>query len=379
MKLATKYIHAGTEPDPSTGAIMTPIYQTSTYVQEAPGINKGYEYARSQNPTRKALEDAYAQIENGKFGLAFGSGVAAIDAVIKLLSPEDEVIAANDMYGGTYRLFTKIFAKYGINFIYVDTTDVSNIKKAISKKTKLIWIETPTNPLMNITDIAAVAVIAKEAKAWLCVDNTFASPYLQNPLDDGADIVMHSATKYLGGHSDVIQGCLMMNDVELREQLYFIQKSCGAVPGPMDCFLVLRGIKTLHLRMQRHCENGRVIAHWLRNHPKIGKVYWCGFEDHPNHAIAKKQMRDFGGMLSFELKDDSMEATKKLLSSTKLFSLAESLGGVESLINHPASMTHASIPREKRLENGLSDTLIRLSIGIEDADDLIADLSRAIG
>ncbi|MDP1762970.1 MAG: cystathionine gamma-synthase [Sediminibacterium sp.] len=379
MKLATKYIHAGTEPDPSTGAIMTPIYQTSTYVQEAPGVNKGYEYARSQNPTRKALEDAYAQIENGKFGLAFASGVAATDAVIKLLSPGDEVIAANDMYGGTYRLFTKIFAKFGIQFTYVDTTNVANIRNAISPNTKLIWIETPTNPLMNITDIAAVSVIAKEAKALLCVDNTFASPYLQNPLDFGADIVMHSATKYLGGHSDVIQGCLMMNDAELREQLYFIQKSCGAVPGPMDCFLVLRGIKTLHIRMQRHCENGSVIAHWLRKHPKIAKVYWCGFEDHPNYAIAKKQMRDFGGMLSFELKDDSMDAAKKVLSSTKLFSLAESLGGVESLINHPASMTHASIPREKRLENGLSDTLIRLSIGIEDADDLIEDLSKAIG
>lgn len=379
MKLATKYIHAGTEPDPSTGAIMTPIYQTSTYVQEAPGVNKGYEYARSQNPTRKALEDAYAQIENGKFGLAFGSGVAATDAVIKLLSPGDEVIAANDMYGGTYRLFTKIFAKFGIQFTYVDTTDAANIRKAISPNTKLIWIETPTNPLMNITDIAAVSDIAKEAKALLCVDNTFASPYLQNPLDFGANIVMHSATKYLGGHSDVIQGCLMMNDAELREQLYFIQKSCGAVPGPMDCFLILRGIKTLHIRMQRHCENGRVIAHWLRKHPKIAKVYWCGFEDHPNYAIAKKQMRDFGGMLSFELKDDTMDAAKKVLSSTKLFSLAESLGGVESLINHPASMTHASIPREKRLENGLSDTLIRLSIGIEDADDLIEDLNKAIG
>ncbi|MEK7198804.1 MAG: PLP-dependent aspartate aminotransferase family protein, partial [Bacteroidota bacterium] len=338
-----------------------------------------YEYARSQNPTRKALEDAYAQIENGKFGLAFASGVAATDAVIKLLSPGDEVIAANDMYGCTYRLFTKIFAKFGIQFTYVDTTDAANIRKAISPNTKLIWIETPTNPLMNITDIAAVSVIAKEAKALLCVDNTFASPYLQNPLDFGADIVMHSATKYLGGHSDVIQGCLMMNNAELREQLYFIQKSCGAVPGPMDCFLVLRGIKTLHIRMQRHCENGRVIAHWLRKHPKIAKVYWCGFEDHPNYAIAKKQMRDFGGMLSFELKDDTMEAAKKVLSSTKLFSLAESLGGVESLINHPASMTHASIPREKRLENGLSDTLIRLSIGIEDADDLIEDLNKAIG
>ncbi len=378
MKIATKYIHAGAEPDPSTGAIMTPIYQTSTYVQEAPGVNKGFEYARSQNPTRKALEEAYAAIENGKFGLAFSSGVAATDAVIKLLSPGDEVIAANDMYGGTYRLFSKIFEKFGIVFTYVDTTNAANIQNAISAKTKLIWIETPTNPLMNITDIEAVSTIAKANGSLLCVDNTFASPYLQNPLDLGADIVMHSATKYLGGHSDVIQGALMMNSAELREQLYFIQKSCGAVPGPMDCFLVLRGIKTLHLRMQRHCENGRTIAHWLRNHPKISKVYWCGFEDHPSFATAKKQMRDFGGMLSFELKDDSMEAAKKVLSSTKLFSLAESLGGVESLINHPASMTHASIPREKRIANGLSDTLIRLSIGVEDAEDLIEDLNKTL-
>ena len=378
MKIATKYIHAGAEPDPSTGAIMTPIYQTSTYVQEAPGINQGFEYARSQNPTRKALEEAYAQIENGKFGLAFGSGVAATDAVMKLLSPGDEVIAANDMYGGTYRLFSKVYERFGIVFTYVDTTDIHNIKNAVSPKTKLIWIETPTNPLMNITDIEGTATIAKANNVLLCVDNTFASPYLQNPLDMGADIVMHSATKYLGGHSDVIHGALMMNSAELREQLYFIQKSCGAVPGPMDCFLVLRGIKTLHLRMQRHCENGRTIAHWLRKHPKVGKVYWCGFEDHPNYAIARKQMRDFGGMLSFELKDDSIEAAKKVLSSTKLFSLAESLGGVESLINHPASMTHASIPREKRIANGLSDTLIRLSIGVEDADDLIHDLDNAL-
>ncbi len=379
MKPATRYIHAGTEPDPSTGAIMTPIYQTSTYVQEAPGVNKGFEYARSQNPTRKALEEAYALIENGKFGLAFSSGVAATDAVIKLLSPGDQVIAANDMYGGTYRMFTKIFAKYGIEFTYVDTTDVSNIEKAITPNTKLIWIETPTNPLMNITDIEAVAVIAKKAKAWLCVDNTFASPYLQNPLDFGADIVMHSATKYLGGHSDVVQGCLVMNDAALREQLYFIQKSCGAVPGPMDCFLVLRGIKTLHVRMQRHCENGEKIAHFLRQHPKVGKVYWCGFEDHHNYSIAKKQMRGFGGMMSFELRDERVEEAKRVLSATKIFALAESLGGVESLINHPASMTHASIPREERIKNGLSDSLIRLSVGIEDVDDLIADLTLAIG
>lgn len=379
MKPGTKFIHAGMEPDPSTGAIMTPIYQTSTFVQEAPAQHKGYEYARSQNPTRTALEAAYAGIENGKYGLAFGSGVAATDAVIKLLQPGDEVIACSDMYGGTYRLFTKVFTKFGIKFHYVNMQDVNNVRAAINSNTKLIWAETPTNPLMNITDIAALASIAKEHKVLLCVDNTFASPYLQNPLDLGADIVMHSATKYLGGHSDVIQGALMLNDKDLREQLYFIQKSCGAVPGPMDCFLVLRGIKTLHLRMQRHSENGRQIAHWLRNHPKVGRVYWCGFEDHPNYDIAKKQMRDFGGMMSFELKNDSVDEAKRVLSSTKLFSLAESLGGVESLINHPASMTHASIPREERLKNGLSDSLIRLSVGVEDADDLIEDLEKAIG
>jgi cystathionine beta-lyase/cystathionine gamma-synthase len=358
---------------------MTPIYQTSTYVQEAPGKNKGYEYARSQNPTRKALEDALAIIENGKYGLAFSSGVAATDAVIKLLSPGDEVIAASDMYGGTYRLFTKVFEKFGIKFLYVDMHDADNIKKYITPKTKLIWTETPTNPLMNICDISAITAIAKKHNILVCVDNTFASPYLQNPLDLGADIVMHSSTKYLGGHSDVIQGSLSMNDKTLREQLYFIQKSCGAVPGPMDCFLVLRGIKTLHVRMKAHCENGKIIAHWLRDHSKVAKVYWPGFEDHPGYAIAKKQMRDFGGMLSFTLKDESVDNAMRVLSSTKLFALAESLGGVESLINHPASMTHASIPKEERIKNGLTDSLIRLSVGIEDADDLIADLQQAIG
>ncbi len=379
MKLATKLIHAGAEPDPSTGAIMTPIFQTSTYVQEAPGINKGFEYARSQNPTRKALEEAFAVIENGKYGLAFSSGVAATDAVIKLLQPGDEVICGNDMYGGTYRLFTKVFEKFGIKFHYVDMHSADNISKYINSNTRLIWLETPTNPLMNICDIAAVASLAKKQNILVCVDNTFASPYLQNPLDLGADIVMHSVTKYLGGHSDVIQGCLVMNDTELREKLYFIQKSCGAVPGPMDCFLVLRGIKTLGVRMKAHCENGKIIAHWLRNHPKVARVYWPGFEDHPGYAIAKKQMRDFGGMISFELKNDSVEEARRVLSSTKLFSLAESLGGVESLINHPASMTHASIPREERIKNGLSDSLIRLSVGIEDAEDLINDLQQAIG
>lgn len=378
MKKATQFIHAGAHPDPSTGAIMTPIYQTSTYVQEAPGVHKGYEYARSQNPTRFALEEALAVIEEGNFGLAFGSGVAATDAVMKLLKPGDEVIAANDMYGGTYRLFSKIYEKFGIVFHYVDMSLMSNIQAKINANTKLIWAETPTNPLMNIADIKAIASLAKENKLLLCVDNTFASPALQNPLTLGADIVMHSATKYLGGHSDVIQGALVVNDKALRDELYFIQKSCGAVPGPMDCFLVLRGIKTLGIRMERHSQNGEKIAHYLKAHPAVKKVYWPGFEDHPGHAIAKAQMKSFGGMISFELKNDSMEAARKLLSSTHLFSLAESLGGVESLINHPASMTHASIPREERIKNGLSDTLIRLSVGIEDADDLIADLEQAI-
>jgi len=377
--LGTKFIHAGAHPDPSTGAIMTPIYQTSTYVQSAPGVHKGYEYARSQNPTRFALEEAFAVIENGKFGLAFASGVAATDAVMRLLVPGDEVIAAHDMYGGSFRLFSKVHENMGIKFIYVDTSNAANVANAITPATKLIWVETPTNPLMNITDIAAVAAIGKKHNCIVCVDNTFASPYLQNPLDDGATIVMHSATKYLGGHSDVIQGCLVMNDQALRDQLYFIQKSTGAVPGPQDCFLVLRGIKTLHVRMQRHCENGEKVAAYLRQHPKVAEVYWCGFADHPNHDIAKRQMRGFGGMMSFTLKDDSIASATKVLSSTKIFSLAESLGGVESLINHPASMTHASIPREQRIANGLADGLIRLSVGIEDAEDIIADLAQAIG
>lgn len=379
MKQATRFIHGGVEPDPSTGAIMTPIYQTSTYVQAAPGKNKGYEYARSQNPTRKALEDALAIAENGQFGLCFSSGVAATDAVVKLLQPGDEVIAANDLYGGTFRLFNKVFANFGIKFHYINMDDPANIAGHINEHTKLIWIETPTNPLINIIDIAAVCAIAKQHGILVTVDNTFATPYLQNPLDLGADIVMHSATKYLGGHSDVIHGCLVMNDAGLREKLYFIQKSCGAVPGPMDCFLLLRGLKTLHVRMDRHCENGARVAHYLRNHARVGKVYWCGFEDHPGYAVAKKQMRGFGGMLSFTLKDDSVEEAMRVLSSTKVFALAESLGGVESLINHPASMTHASIPREERLKNGLTDSLIRLSVGIEDIDDLLQDLGQAIG
>jgi cystathionine gamma-lyase len=378
-KLATRLIHAGVSPDPTTGAIMTPIYQTSTYVQSAPGAHKGYEYARSQNPTRTALQDALANIENGKHGLCFSSGMAATDAVAKLLQPGDEVIVSSDLYGGTYRIFTKIFANYGIVFHFVDMHDASKVANYVNAKTKMIWIETPTNPLINIIDIEGVAKTSKAHNLLLVADNTFASPYLQNPLDWGADIVLHSATKYLGGHSDVVHGALVVNDDELHNRLCFIQNSCGAVPGPQDCFLVLRGIKTLHVRMQRHCENGRKVAEWLRQQPKVAKVFWCGFEDHPNHVIARKQMRDFGGMISFALKEDTVEAAVKILSNTKLFSLAESLGGVESLIGHPASMTHASIPQEDRIARGLSESLIRLSVGIEDIDDLIADLAQAIG
>ena len=378
-KLDTKMIHAGVHPDPTTGAIMTPIYQTSTYVQAGPGDHKGYEYARTQNPTRTVLQDALAAIENGKYGLCFGSGMAATDAVVKLLLPGDEVIVSNDLYGGTYRLMTKVFANYGVKFHFIGMQDAQSITKHINANTKMIWIETPTNPLLNVIDIAACAQIAKKHKLTLVCDNTFASPYLQNPLDLGADIVLHSATKYLGGHSDVVHGALIMNDQGLEERLRFIQNSCGAVPGPHDCWLVLRGIKTLHVRMQRHCENGEKIARYLKAHPKVGKVLWVGFEDHPNHHIAKKQMRGYGGMISFTLKDDNIEAAIKVLKSTKLFALAESLGGVESLIGHPATMTHASIPREDRIKNGLVDSLIRLSVGIEDVDDLIDDLANAIG
>ncbi|MES2701232.1 MAG: cystathionine gamma-synthase [Bacteroidota bacterium] len=378
-KLDTKVIHAGVSPDPTTGAIMTPIYQTSTYVQAAPGDHKGYEYARTQNPTRTVLQNALAAIENAQYGLCFGSGMAATDAVMKLLSPGDEVIVSNDLYGGTYRIMTKVFANYGIKFQFVSMDDAQSIKQYVTADTKMIWIETPTNPLLNVIDIAACAEIAKAHKLLLVCDNTFASPYLQTPMDLGADIVLHSATKYLGGHSDVVHGALVMNDQSLEERLRFIQNSCGAVPGPHDCWLVLRGIKTLHVRMQRHCENGEAVAKYLRAHPKVSKVLWVGFEDHPNHAIAKKQMRGYGGMISFVLKGDNMADATEVLKKTKLFALAESLGGVESLIGHPASMTHGSIPREERIKNGLSDSLIRLSVGIEDVNDLIEDLEQAIG
>ncbi len=378
MKFGTKAIHAGVEPDPSTGAIMTPIFQTSTFVQESPAKHKGYGYARGTNPTRDALQKSIAALENGKFGLCFSSGMGATDAVIKLLKPGDEVITSNDLYGGSYRMFTKIYEKYGIKFHFIDLTNLEIAKSKINANTKLMWLETPSNPLMNIIDLKACCELAKKHNFKVAVDNTFASPYLQNPLDIGADIVMHSVTKYLGGHSDVVMGALVVNDEKLRDELYFILNSCGAVPGPQDSFLVLRGIKTLHLRMERHCFNGRKVAEYLRSHPKIGKVYWPGFTDHPNHTIAKNQMRDFGGMLSFTLKDDSVEAAIKLMESVKLFSLAESLGGVESLINHPASMTHASIPREERIKNGLSDSLIRLSIGVEDYEDLLDDLGQAL-
>ncbi len=379
MKFGTKAIHAGLEPDPSTGAIMTPIYQTSTYVQESPGKNKGYGYARGKNPTRTALEKNIAALEEGKHGLCFSSGMGATDAVIKLLSPGDEVITGDDLYGGSYRMFTKVFEKYGIKFHFINMTNAENIRNYVNEKTKLIWIESPTNPLMQIVDIAACSKIAKEKNILLAVDNTFASPYLQTPLLLGADIVMHSVTKYLGGHSDVIMGALIMNDDKLFEQLYFILNSCGANPGPMDSFLVLRGIKTLHLRMERHCYNGRKIAEYLKTHPRIEKIYWPGFEDHPNHAIAKKQMKDFGGMISIVLKNASVEDTFKLASSFKVFSLAESLGGVESLINHPVTMTHASIPKAERERVGVVDNLLRLSIGIEDVEDLLEDLKQALG
>ncbi len=377
-KFGTKAIHAGADPDPSTGAIMTPIFQTSTYVQESPGTNKGYGYARGKNPTREALQKNIAALEGGKHCVCFSSGMGATDAVMRMLRPGDEVITGDDLYGGSYRMFTKIYENYGIKFHFINLTDANNITKYINANTKLIWAETPTNPTMQIIDIEACAKIAKANKLILAVDNTFASPYLQNPLALGADIVMHSVTKYLGGHSDVVMGALVTNDDKLHEQIYFVLNSCGANPGPMDCFLVMRGIKTLHLRMERHCFNGRKIAEFLKTHPRIEKIYWPGFTDHPNHEIAKKQMRDFGGMISILLKGASLEDTFKIASSFKVFSLAESLGGVESLINHPVTMTHASIPKAERDKAGVVDNLLRLSVGVEDVEDLIEDLKQAL-
>jgi cystathionine beta-lyase len=378
MKFGTKVIHAGVKPDPSTGAIMTPIFQTSTYVQTAPGDHKGYEYARSSNPTRDALQDNLAALENGKYGICYSSGLAALDAVMKTLSTGDEIISSNDLYGGSYRLINKIYSPFGIKAHYIDMSAPKNIIPFINKKTKYICIETPTNPMLNIIDIKAICDIAKKHKVKVVVDNTFASPYLQSPLDLGADIIWHSCTKYLGGHSDVVMGAVITRSKALADKFFFIQKASGAVPGPQDCFLMLRGIKTLHVRMDRACANAKDVAEFLSKNKKVSKVYYPGLKSHPNHKIAKKQMSNFGGMVSFDLKKNSFAAAKKILKSTKLFSLAESLGGVESLIGHPASMTHASIPKEERLKIGLTDSLIRLSIGIENIDDLLADLSNAL-
>lgn len=377
-KFATKAIHAGQEADPTTGAVMTPIYQTSTYQQKAPGDHKGFEYSRGTNPTRKALEDCLAALENGKFGLAFSSGMAATDCVLRLLKPGDEVVTGDDLYGGSYRIFTKVYEPLGIVFKFVNTSDVKAVEDAITDKTKLIWVETPTNPTLKLADIEAIGKVAKAKNILYAVDNTFASPYLQNPLDLGADIVMHSVTKYLGGHSDVVMGALIVNDEELYKQLWFYYNACGGTPGPQDAFLVLRGIKTLHLRMKAHCENGRKVAEYLKNHPKVEKIYWPGFEDHPGHDVAKKQMKDFGGMVSIVLKGADLTETFRIASGFKVFTLAESLGGVESLINHPATMTHGSIPKETREKVGVVDNLLRLSVGIEDAEDLIADLEQAL-
>jgi len=378
MKFATKVIHAGIEPDPSTGAIMTPIYQTSTYVQDAPGKHKGYEYARTQNPTRTVLEANVAALENGKYGIAFSSGLAAMDTILKLLRSGDEVISTNDLYGGSYRLATTVYERFGIKVRYVDMNDMAQLKAAINEKTRLIWIETPTNPMMNIIDIKKVTRKYNTDDIIICVDNTFASPYLQNPLDLGADIAMHSATKYINGHSDVIMGLAITNNEFIAAHLKYLQNAAGAVPGPQDCFLALRGIKTLHLRVERSCQNATKIANWLNRHKKVSKVYYPGLKSHPGHSIAKRQMKDFGGMVSFDLVKNKYSAAKKVLSNTHLFALAESLGGVESLIGHPASMTHASIPKKERLKVGLTDSLIRLSVGVEDYDDLKADLAAAL-
>jgi cystathionine beta-lyase len=379
LKFNSKTIHGGQQPDKAYGAVMPPIYQTSTYAQNTPGGHKGFEYSRSANPTRTALENAMASIENGTYGLAFASGMAAMDAVIKLLNPNDEVVSTNDLYGGSYRLFKQVFEKYGITFHFIGMQDAHKIEEHINDKTKLIWIETPTNPMMNIIDIKAISKLAARHNVLLAVDNTFATPYLQRPLDLGANIVMHSATKYLGGHSDVVAGALVVKDQVLADELYFIQNASGAVCGPMDSFLVLRGIKTLHVRMQRHCENGMAIANYLSNHPKIEKVYWPGFENHPNHNIAKEQMNGYGGMISFIPKGASYDDAIEIVEKLQVFTLAESLGGVESLAGHPASMTHASIPKEEREKSGVVDALIRLSVGIEDEHDLISDLEQAIG
>jgi len=380
MKFNTKTIHGGQKHEESTGSVMTPIFQTSTYAQSSPGVHKGYEYSRSANPTRTALENSFAAIENGTHGFAFSSGLSAIDCVLKMLNPGDEIITGDDLYGGSYRMFTRMFKKYGLKFQFVDMNEVTNVTNSISANTKLIWLETPTNPLMKIADIEEIskAVKEKDADILVAVDNTFATPYLQQPLDLGADIVMHSATKYLGGHSDLMMGALMVKDQKLAKELHFIQFAGGAIAGPMDSFLALRGIKTLHVRMQRHCENGRAVAEFLKNHDKVEHVYYPGFEDHPNHDIAKKQMRGFGGMVSFQLKDESKEAAFKFLESTKVFTLAESLGGVESLVNHPVTMSHASIPESERLKIGILDSLIRLSVGIEDVNDLLVDLEQAL-
>ena len=377
MKFNTKTIHGGQKIDPAFNSVMQPIYQTSTYAQKSPGVNKGFEYSRTHNPTRTALQNSFASLENAKYGVAFSSGLAAIDAIIKLLSPGDEVISTNDLYGGTFRLFTKVFEKYGVKFHFTSLHNVSDVESLINENTKVIWAETPTNPMINIFDIEALSIISKAKNLLLVVDNTFASPYLQNPINLGADIVMHSATKYLAGHSDVVLGALMLNDDEIAEKLYFIQNASGAVPGPQDCFLTLRGIKTLHVRMQRHCENAHKVANFLNNHEMVEKVYWPGLDSHKNHDVAKKQMSGFGGMLSFRIKDFNKEQTIKFLEKLHLFTLAESLGGVESLCGHPATMTHASIPVEERVKSGVTDSLIRLSVGIEDVDDLIEDLKNA--
>jgi cystathionine beta-lyase/cystathionine gamma-synthase len=379
MKFATKLIHAGVHPDPVTGAVMTPIYQTSTYAQTSPGVHKGYEYSRTHNPTRTVLQDNLAALEDGKYGICFATGLAATDAVMKILKPGDEVIASSDLYGGTYRLFTKIYEGFGIRFKFIRIQSGADVEPHITDQTRLIWVESPTNPLLHIVDIASVAKVARAKNILFAVDNTFATPFLQNPLLLGAHIVMHSLTKYMAGHSDVVMGALIVNDDDLHQKLAFVQNASGATPGPQDCFLVLRGLKTLHVRMERHCRNARELAQWLYHHPKVGHVYYPGLEHHVGHAVAAVQMADFGGMLSFTLKNDDLAEAIRVMENLKVFTLAESLGGVESLCTHPASMTHASIPKEEREKNGLKDTLIRLSVGLEDIDDLKEDLAQAIG